>query len=122
MDTRRCAYRPVRNQEEKESAGQVDLGSNVQNQGNLESVLSNHEKDIEEDYVGSDSDMQKRTKKKQFKNHTEAKLDLFLKRYLIFQLRWDDSLNKKMINNIKVYCLLLRLINPREICISVIKL
>ena len=64
MDTRRCAYRPVRNQEEKESAGQVDLGSNVQNQGNLESVLSNHEKDIEEDYAGSDSDMQKRTKKK----------------------------------------------------------
>ena len=52
MDTRRCAYRPVRNQEEKESARQVDLGSNVQNQGNLESVLSNHEKDIEEDYAG----------------------------------------------------------------------
>ena len=62
--------------------------------------------------------MQKRTKKKQFKNHTEAELDLFLKRYLLFQLRWDDSLNQKMINNIKVYCLLLRLINPREICIS----
>nr|YP_010131725.1 Ycf1 [Vitis labrusca x Vitis vinifera]QPZ94093.1 Ycf1 [Vitis labrusca x Vitis vinifera]UIX22577.1 hypothetical protein RF1 [Vitis labrusca x Vitis vinifera] len=110
-----------RNQEEKESAGQVDLGSDVQNQGNLESVLSNHEKDIEEDYAGSDSDMQKRTKKKQFKNHTEAELDLFLKRYLLFQLRWDDSLNQKMINNIKVYCLLLRLINPREICISAIQ-
>ncbi|KAL6310647.1 hypothetical protein AAG906_019318 [Vitis piasezkii] len=110
-----------RNQEEKESAGQVDLGSDVQNQGNLESVLSNHEKDIEEDYAGSDSDMQKRTKKKQFKNHTEAELDLFLKRYLLFQLRWDDSLNQKMIKNIKVYCLLLRLINPREICISAIQ-
>ena len=41
-----------RNQEEKEFAGQVDLGSNVHNQTNLESLLSNHEKDIEEDQFG----------------------------------------------------------------------
>uniref|UniRef100_UPI0031F418F2 hypothetical chloroplast RF1 n=1 Tax=Cissus hastata TaxID=149361 RepID=UPI0031F418F2 len=111
-----------RNREEKESAEQVDLVSDVQNQVNLESVFSNHEKDIEEDYAaGSNSDMQKRTKNKQFKNHTQAELDFFLKRYLLFQLRWDDFLNKKMINNIKVYCLLLRLINPREIFISSIQ-
>nr|YP_010314880.1 hypothetical protein RF1 [Cissus antarctica]UNA64445.1 hypothetical protein RF1 [Cissus antarctica] len=109
------------NQEEKKSAGQVDLGSDVQNQGNLESVLSNHEKDIQEDYAGSDSNRQKHTKNKQVKNHTKAELNFFLKRYLLFQLRWDDSLNKKMINNIKVYCLLLRLINPREISISSIQ-
>nr|YP_010314550.1 hypothetical protein RF1 [Cissus trifoliata]UNA64115.1 hypothetical protein RF1 [Cissus trifoliata] len=110
------------NREEKESAEQIDLVSDVQNQGNLESVFSNHEKDIEEDYAaGSNSDMQKRTKNKQFKNHTQAELDFFLKRYLLFQLRWDDFLTKKMINNIKVYCLLLRLINPREIFISSIQ-
>nr|UNA62968.1 hypothetical protein RF1 [Leea guineensis] len=108
-----------RNQEEKESAGQVDLGSDVQNQGNLESVLSNQEKDIEGDYAGSD--MQKRRKKKQSKSRTETELDFFLKRYFLFQLRWDDSLNPKMISNIKIYCLLLRLINPREIAISSIQ-
>nr|YP_010314632.1 hypothetical protein RF1 [Cissus quadrangularis]UNA64197.1 hypothetical protein RF1 [Cissus quadrangularis] len=111
-----------RNREEKQSAEQVDLVSDVQNQVNLDSVFSNHEKDIEEDYAaGSNSDMQKHTKNKQFKNHTQAELDFFLKRYLLFQLRWDDFLNKKMINNIKVYCLLLRLINPREISISSIQ-
>nr|QHB75081.1 putative RF1 protein [Brunellia antioquensis] len=100
-----------RNQEEKEFEGQVVLRS----------VLSNREKDIEEDYVGSDSDMKKRRKKKQYKSNTEAELDFFLKRYLRFQLRWDDSLNQRIINNIKVYCLLLRLINPKEIVISSIQ-
>ncbi|TYH23150.1 hypothetical protein ES288_A04G187300v1, partial [Gossypium darwinii] len=63
----------------------------------------------------------KRRKKKQYKSNTEAKLDFFLKRYLRFQLRWDDSLNQRIINNIKVYCLLLRLINPNEIVISSIQ-
>nr|UGV23456.1 hypothetical protein RF1 [Sloanea dasycarpa] len=100
-----------RNQEEKEFEGQVSLGS----------VLSNHEKDIEEDYGGSDSDMKKRRKKKQYKSNAEAELDFFLKEYLCFQLRWDDSLNQRIINNIKIYCLLLRLINPKEIVISSIQ-
>nr|YP_010428520.1 hypothetical chloroplast RF1 [Tetracera sarmentosa]USO20363.1 hypothetical chloroplast RF1 [Tetracera sarmentosa] len=107
------------NQEEKESTVHGDLRSDGQNQKNSESVLANQQKDIEEDYIGSD--MKKRRKKKQYKSHTEAELDLFLKRYLLFQLRWDDSLNQKMINNIKVYCLLLRLRNPKEIAISSIQ-
>nr|YP_009699698.1 Ycf1 [Grubbia tomentosa]QEJ87551.1 Ycf1 [Grubbia tomentosa]QEJ87721.1 Ycf1 [Grubbia tomentosa] len=100
-----------RNQDEKEKepAGQGDLGF----------ILSNQQKDIEEDYLGSD--MKKRKKKKQYKSNTEAELNFFLKRYLLFQLRWDDTLNQKMINNIKIYCLLLRLINPREITISSIQ-
>nr|YP_010928843.1 Ycf1 protein [Tetrataxis salicifolia]WKK47806.1 Ycf1 protein [Tetrataxis salicifolia] len=108
-----------RNQEEKESTGQGNLESDAQNQENLVSVLSNQEKDIEEDYASSN--MKKRRKKKQYKSNTEAELDFFLKRYLRFQLRWDDSLNQRMINNIKVYCLLLRLINPKEIAISSIQ-
>nr|YP_010689470.1 hypothetical chloroplast RF1 [Corylopsis yunnanensis]WBR74487.1 hypothetical chloroplast RF1 [Corylopsis yunnanensis] len=98
-----------RNQEEKEPTVQGDRGS----------VLSNQEKGVEEDYAGSD--IKKRKKKKQYKSNTEAELDFFLKRYLLFQLRWDSFLNKKIINNIKVYCLLLRLINPREIAISSIQ-
>nr|YP_009240853.1 ycf1 protein [Diplopanax stachyanthus]AJO25203.1 ycf1 protein [Diplopanax stachyanthus] len=110
-----------RNQEEKEKepAGQRNLGLDVQNQGDLGSVLSNQQKDIEEDYSGSD--MKKHKKKKQYKSNTEAELNFFLKKYLLFQLRWDDTLNERLINNIKVYCLLLRLINPREIAISSIQ-
>nr|YP_009469397.1 hypothetical chloroplast RF1 [Byrsonima crassifolia]AVD96623.1 hypothetical chloroplast RF1 [Byrsonima crassifolia] len=94
--------------EEKESEDQVE---------DLESVLTNQEKDLEEDYA--ESDMKKR--KKKYKSNTEAELDFFLKRYLRFHLRWDDSLNQKISNNIKVYCLLLRLTNPREIILSSIQ-
>nr|QOZ39444.1 hypothetical chloroplast RF19 [Sambucus adnata] len=108
-----------RNQEEKEPADQGDLESDAQNQENLGSVLSNQKTDIQEDYA--ESAMKKGQKKKQYKSKTKAELDLFLKRYLLFQLRWDDALNQRMINNIKVYCLLLRLRNPRKITISSIQ-
>nr|YP_009437616.1 hypothetical chloroplast RF19 [Primulina liboensis]ATG28043.1 hypothetical chloroplast RF19 [Primulina liboensis] len=97
-----------RNQEQKESTVRRYLRS----------ILS-QEKDIEENYERSD--MKKGKKQKQYKSNTEVELDLFLKRYLLFQLRWDDTLNQKMINNIKVSCLLLRLIDPRKIIISSIQ-
>ena len=99
------------NYEEKEFEDQVDLGS----------VLANQERGVEEDYAKLGLGMKKRRKKKKYKSNTEAELDFFLKRYLRFQLRWDDSLNQKIINNIKVYCLLLRLTNSREIIISSIQ-
>nr|YP_009912700.1 hypothetical protein RF1 [Agrimonia pilosa]QLJ92406.1 hypothetical protein RF1 [Agrimonia pilosa]QTX96625.1 Ycf1 [Agrimonia pilosa var. nepalensis]UED14930.1 hypothetical chloroplast RF1 [Agrimonia coreana]UUL96097.1 hypothetical chloroplast RF1 [Agrimonia pilosa] len=98
------------NKEQKESADQSNLES---------ALLSKQEKDVEEDYTGSA--IKKHKKKKQYKNNTKAEFDLLLKRYFHFQLRWDAILNKKVINNIKVYCLLLRLINPREITISSIQ-
>uniref|UniRef100_UPI0030027637 hypothetical protein RF1 n=1 Tax=Hedyosmum orientale TaxID=226581 RepID=UPI0030027637 len=98
-----------KNYEEKEQLGQEDLGSDPLNQ----------QKDVEEDYT--ESDIKKRRKKKLSKNNKEVELDFFLKRYLFFQLRWDYSLNQRIINNIKVYCLLLRLLNPREITISSIQ-
>jgi hypothetical protein len=55
---------------------------------------------------------------KAIQEYTEAELEFSLKMFLHFQLRWDDSLNQRMINNIKVSCLLLRMKNPREIAIS----
>nr|QGR23950.1 hypothetical chloroplast RF19 [Silene vulgaris subsp. vulgaris] len=106
-----------RNQDEKEVISQRDSGSDVQK--NSEFVISKHQKDIQENYIGSD--IKGRRKKKQNKSSTEAELDFFLKRYLLFQLRWEGSLNQKLLNNIKVYCLLLRLTNPREITISSIE-
>nr|YP_009934741.1 Ycf1 [Cymbidium mastersii]YP_010262858.1 hypothetical chloroplast RF1 [Cymbidium maguanense]QNR95374.1 Ycf1 [Cymbidium mastersii]UIX52373.1 hypothetical chloroplast RF1 [Cymbidium maguanense]UIX52752.1 hypothetical chloroplast RF1 [Cymbidium maguanense] len=58
---------------------------------------------------------------KQYKSKNETELDFFLKKYFLFQLRWADPLNKKIIKNIRVYCLLLRLINPKDIAISSIQ-
>nr|WOK02923.1 hypothetical protein RF1 [Cornus kousa] len=102
-------------EKEKEPAGQGDLGLDAQNKKYLGSPLSNQQNDIEEEYP--ESDMKKRTNKKQYKNNTEAELHFFLNKYLLFQLRWSETLNQRMINNIKVYCLLLRLRNPKEIAI-----
>uniref|UniRef100_UPI0030FF3549 hypothetical protein RF1 n=1 Tax=Primula chapaensis TaxID=690490 RepID=UPI0030FF3549 len=98
-----------KNKKEKEFENQRDLSSNIQNQEN----------EIAETY--SESGMKKLQKKKQYKSNTEAELDFFLKRYLLFQLRWDGALNQRMINNIKVYCLLLRLRNQKKITLSSIQ-
>nr|YP_010467894.1 Ycf1 protein [Paronychia argentea]UVF30415.1 Ycf1 protein [Paronychia argentea] len=104
-----------RNQDEKELISQGAL--ELDGQENSESLLLNQQKDIEENSLGSD--MKNRRKKK--RNSTETELDSLLKRYLLFQLKWNNSLNQKIINNIKVYCFLLRLTNPREITISSIE-
>nr|YP_010958731.1 Ycf1 protein [Euphorbia jolkinii]WNA17721.1 Ycf1 protein [Euphorbia jolkinii]WNA17806.1 Ycf1 protein [Euphorbia jolkinii]WNA17891.1 Ycf1 protein [Euphorbia jolkinii]WNA18146.1 Ycf1 protein [Euphorbia jolkinii]WNA18231.1 Ycf1 protein [Euphorbia jolkinii] len=98
-----------RNYEENESDDQMDFGA----------VFANEEKDIEEDYMGLD--MKNQRNKNQNKSHTEVELDFFLKEYLCFQLRWNGSLNHKIIDNIKAYCFLLRLTNPREIILSSIQ-
>nr|YP_010567420.1 hypothetical protein RF1 [Plicosepalus curviflorus]UZC33611.1 hypothetical protein RF1 [Plicosepalus curviflorus] len=57
-------------------------------------------------------------KKKKYKNNTKTE---FLKRYLLFQLIWDNLMKQKIINNIKVYCFLLRLINSKEMALSSIR-
>nr|YP_009561670.1 hypothetical chloroplast RF19 [Commiphora gileadensis]QAT19758.1 hypothetical chloroplast RF19 [Commiphora gileadensis] len=102
--------------EEKDPAGQGNPRSDAQNQVSLGSVLSNQERDVEEKYAGSD--MKKRRK---YKSNTQAQLYFLLKKHLRFQLRWYDLFNPTIINNIKIYCLLLRLRNPREIAISSIQ-
>nr|YP_010465538.1 Ycf1 protein [Phlomis fruticosa]UUL98758.1 Ycf1 protein [Phlomis fruticosa]UZC54152.1 hypothetical chloroplast RF1 [Phlomis fruticosa] len=94
-----------RNQEEKEPTSG----------GKRRSVLS-PPKDIEENYARSN--MKKGKKKKQY---TKAERRLFMKRYLLFQLRWDETLNEKMINNINLYCLLRQLIPSAKLIISSIQ-
>nr|QXO04431.1 Ycf1 protein [Goodyera yangmeishanensis] len=75
----------------------------------------------EEDYERLE--MKKGGKKKQYKNKSKNEMELYslLKKYLLFQLRWDDTLNKKIIKNIMVYCLLLRMINLKILAISSIQ-
>nr|WRI63686.1 hypothetical protein RF1 [Amaranthus hybridus] len=106
-----------KNQGENEFISKETLGSDGQD--NSESVFSNGQKDIEEDYIGSD--LKKPRKKKQSKSGIETEMDLLLKRYWLVQLRWDKTLEKKLLNNIKVYCFLLKLINPIEIAISAVE-
>ncbi|XP_026402169.1 uncharacterized protein LOC113297802 [Papaver somniferum] len=97
------------NQEEKEESDQEDIGS----------YLSNQEKEVNED--DSDSYMKKSRNQNKWKSTTEAELDFFLKRYFLFQLRWHSSLDQRIINSIQIYCLLLRLNNPKQIAISSIQ-
>nr|WIL06531.1 hypothetical chloroplast RF1 [Chrysosplenium sp. TY-2022a] len=117
LSSNKTNYLELENRKKKESPTRGNPRSDAQNRRNHGSV---QEKDLEADY-GVGSDIKKRRKKKEYQSNTEAELHLFLKRYLLFQLRWDDSLNQRMLNNIKVYCFLLRLINPREIALSSIQ-
>nr|WBU14610.1 Ycf1 protein [Floscopa scandens] len=75
----------------------------------------NQEKNEQVDQRNPGSDPQK-----QEKNH-KTKLDFFLKKHFLFQLKWDYPLNQRIFNNIKIYCLLLRLTNLKEIAISSIQ-
>ncbi|RZC81263.1 hypothetical protein C5167_043809 [Papaver somniferum] len=97
------------NQEEKEESDQEDIGSD----------LSNQEKEVNED--DNDSYMKKSRNQNKWKSTSEAELDFFLKRYFLFQLRWHSSLDQRIINSIQIYCLLIRLNNPKQIAISSIK-
>nr|YP_009897688.1 Ycf1.2 [Idahoa scapigera]QKK44322.1 Ycf1.2 [Idahoa scapigera]USW06656.1 Ycf1 [Idahoa scapigera] len=107
------------NNKEKELAGQGELESDKEKKRNPKSALANKKKSIEEN--DAESKIKKRKNKKQYKSSTEAELDLFLTRYSRFQLRWNCFLNQKILNNVKIYCLLVRLKNPNDIAISSIE-
>nr|YP_009231805.1 Ycf1 [Goodyera procera]AMA07072.1 Ycf1 [Goodyera procera] len=98
-------------QEEDEQQGQGNLVLNL--------LKQKKKRAIEEDY--GRLEMKKGRKKKKYKSKNEMELYFFLKKDLLFQLRWDDTLNKKILKNIRVYCLLLRLINIKKIAISSIQ-
>nr|QKG63955.1 hypothetical chloroplast RF19 [Syringa reticulata subsp. pekinensis] len=95
------------NQEEKQTTSQEDLGS----------VLSNQQKDIEEDYA----DMRKGKKKKQSKSPAEVELDTFLNYHFLCQLEWNGTMDQTVYNNIKVYCILLKQKDIRKVSIAAIQ-
>nr|UYF13664.1 Ycf1 protein [Coelogyne imbricata] len=98
-------------QEENEQQVQGNLVSNLLKQKN--------KKAVEEDYARLE--MKKDIKKKQYKSKNDMELDFFFQNYLIFQLRLANSLSQKILKNIKIYCILFRLIDPNEIAISSIQ-
>nr|YP_009730554.1 Ycf1 [Ruta graveolens]QHU76899.1 Ycf1 [Ruta graveolens] len=107
--------------EEKELADQGNPKSDAHKQGSLELAISNQEKDVDENYTKSG--LKNRIKNKQYKRETEAQLDFFLKKYLCLQLRWRGavSFREKILNEMKVYCHLVRLINPSDVAIASIQ-
>nr|YP_010727035.1 Ycf1 [Filipendula palmata]YP_010727195.1 Ycf1 [Filipendula intermedia]YP_010727435.1 Ycf1 [Filipendula angustiloba]WDZ66633.1 Ycf1 [Filipendula palmata]WDZ66793.1 Ycf1 [Filipendula intermedia]WDZ67033.1 Ycf1 [Filipendula angustiloba] len=110
-------------------------------QANLESALSNQERDIEEDstgtYVEEDSmgtyveeystvtDVQKDSTGVDSdinQNYKNSEIDFAQDKFLVYQFRWgNDFVDKKIIENIKIYCLLLRVRNPRELALFYIR-
>nr|YP_009535729.1 Ycf1 [Apostasia shenzhenica]AYJ83745.1 Ycf1 [Apostasia shenzhenica]QGW13160.1 hypothetical chloroplast RF1 [Apostasia shenzhenica] len=102
-----------------------NLNQKKNKQRNLESNLRKQKKKktFDEHYTRSKIEMNKDRKKKQYqyKKKQEIKLNSFLKKYLLFQLKWADTLNQRLMDNIRTYCLLLRLRNPKEIAISSIQ-
>nr|UKP88781.1 Ycf1 [Asperuginoides axillaris] len=107
------------NKQENESAGHGELESDKDKKINPESALSQKKKNIEKNFA--ESKIKKRKKKQKYKRNTETQLYLFLTRHSRFQLRWNCFLNQKIVNNVKVYCLLVRLKNPSEIVLSSIE-
>nr|QWL16756.1 hypothetical chloroplast RF19 [Plantago afra]QWL16927.1 hypothetical chloroplast RF19 [Plantago indica] len=51
----------------------------------------------------------------------KSQLDSFLERYLLFQCKWRDTSDERLMNNQEIYCLLLRLSDPRKIILSSIQ-
>nr|QUB02482.1 hypothetical chloroplast RF19 [Pollia japonica] len=98
------------NQEKNEQVDQGNPRSDPQKQDKKKHIEKNNSKS-----------KSKNKKKKQSKKNQKAELDFFLKNHFLFQLRWDDLVNQRILNNIKIYCLLLRLTNFREIAISSIQ-
>nr|YP_010964513.1 hypothetical chloroplast RF19 [Ototropis elegans]WNM89168.1 hypothetical chloroplast RF19 [Ototropis elegans] len=85
---------------------------------NLEIPISNQEKD----FVGSGNEKNiKGIKKKKDKNKMEAELNFLLRNFLILHLNWKNFLGQRIFKNVKVYCLLIRLKNLREITIASIQ-
>nr|YP_009466375.1 hypothetical chloroplast RF19 [Genlisea filiformis]AUN28434.1 hypothetical chloroplast RF19 [Genlisea filiformis] len=103
-----------RNKEENEPKEEHELT----NRKDLESLPS-PKNNIEEN--DTKLNLKKENTRKQYKSKTEAELELFLNRYLLFQFRGNEALTQPMLSNIKVYCLLLRLMDPKKITLSSIQ-
>nr|AEX93995.1 hypothetical chloroplast RF19 [Echeandia sp. Steele 1101]APO11859.1 hypothetical chloroplast RF19 [Echeandia sp. Steele 1101] len=94
-----------------EKQGKEDLVSDLRKK--------NKKKGVKEDY--KKTKIKKGRKKKRYKSKKEAELDFFLKKYFLFQLAWEKCLDERMINNIEIYCFLLRLTDINQIAISSIR-
>ncbi|YP_006460396.1 hypothetical chloroplast RF19 (chloroplast) [Vigna unguiculata] len=61
------------------------------------------------------------TSKKKTKNNMEEELQFLVRNFFNLHLNWKNLLGKKIFNNVKVYCLLIRLKNLRKMTITSIQ-
>nr|YP_010890560.1 hypothetical protein RF1 [Sarcophyte sanguinea]WJE89095.1 hypothetical protein RF1 [Sarcophyte sanguinea] len=94
--------------------------NNIQKNENIFTLLNSKKKLKNEKYLKSNI---KRRKIYKQRKRTETELDLFLKKYLFVQLKLTTFLkiNKKIMDNIKIFCFILRLKNPQNITLSSIQ-
>nr|YP_009582474.1 Ycf1 [Zantedeschia hybrid cultivar]YP_009582492.1 Ycf1 [Zantedeschia hybrid cultivar]QJF46722.1 hypothetical protein Ycf1 [Zantedeschia rehmannii]QBK84096.1 Ycf1 [Zantedeschia hybrid cultivar]QBK84114.1 Ycf1 [Zantedeschia hybrid cultivar]QJF46740.1 hypothetical protein Ycf1 [Zantedeschia rehmannii] len=122
----------LESQKEKEVESQKEKKVESQKEKEVESqkkkkVESQKEKEVEsqkEKKVESQKEKEVESqKKKKVESQKEKKAlqDSLLNRFFIFQLRWERDLNEKILEDFKIYSLLLRLHNPLRIAISSIK-
>nr|YP_010473481.1 hypothetical protein RF1 [Eriocaulon tonkinense]UVH67099.1 hypothetical protein RF1 [Eriocaulon tonkinense] len=78
--------------------------------------------DIEEDDIIKDIKKNTNKKIKQWNKKKETELDFFFPKDFLFQLRWNNnSVTQRMVDNIQISCLLLKLPNPKEVVVSSIQ-
>nr|YP_010508338.1 hypothetical protein RF1 [Hemipilia yajiangensis]UXG56928.1 hypothetical protein RF1 [Hemipilia yajiangensis] len=89
-----------------------------QSQGNfvLNLLKQQNKKAVEEDY--GRLEMKYSRKKNIYKTNKEIELDSLLKNSLLFQLRWTNLSNEKILKNIRTYCVLLGVRDLKEAAIS----
>nr|YP_010293198.1 hypothetical protein RF1 [Eriocaulon brownianum]ULQ65479.1 hypothetical protein RF1 [Eriocaulon brownianum] len=76
-------------------------------------------KDMEKDDRIKDIQKIKNKKIKQWNKKKETELDFLFQKDFLFQLRWNNnSFTQRMMDNIQIYCLLLKLPNPKEVVVS----
>nr|YP_009747721.1 Ycf1 protein [Lecanorchis kiusiana]QII89401.1 Ycf1 protein [Lecanorchis kiusiana] len=103
----------------KEKIKNINVNPNIPNinpsykKKGLELGNSKHEKHESQGNLVSNKDKIKKKK--------VMELYSLLDKYLIFQLRGSHLLNQRIMKNIESYCLLLGLMNPREVAISSVR-
>nr|QII90837.1 Ycf1 protein [Dactylorhiza viridis var. coreana] len=92
-----------------------------QSEGNfvLNLLKQQNKKAVEEDY--GRLEMKYSIKQKKYKINKEMELDSLLKNSLLFQLRWTNLSNEKILKNIRTYCVLLGVKDLKEAAISSVK-
>nr|YP_011027086.1 hypothetical chloroplast RF19 [Sedum dasyphyllum]WQN01336.1 hypothetical chloroplast RF19 [Sedum dasyphyllum] len=88
---------------------------------NLGYVFLNQEKAVSDCGDFLDDSVESDIKTRMNESNTEEDLDFILTSHLLVQLRWSFFFNLTIMKNIKVYCLLLSLRNPRESALSAIQ-
>nr|QWL16842.1 hypothetical chloroplast RF19 [Plantago amplexicaulis] len=107
----------------------LNLNRNLNRNEKKKSKLKKKQGNQEEPTKGKDSgsvlSQQKSSEENPVKldmKKKKSQLDSFLERYLLFQCKWrDDTSDERLMNNQEIYCLLLRLSDPRKIILSSIQ-